>query len=801
MPVGTQTSGAGAWTVVHAKRGLTVEEVLMDQQELRQLEARCIQESPPPCITACPIHVDVRAMAAAVQRGDLNGALKIVKKALPFPGIIGRVCDQPCRAACTRKDVGEAIAIAALERACADLGADVKITALPSRGKRAAIVGGGLSGLTAAFDLAKKGWRVTVFEASDRLGGRLWAFPEAILPRHVIRADLAVVEALGVQLRLNRAVGADLPLAQLRAEFDAVYVAVGAAEADALGLARDEAGHLLSDPLTYATDQDGVFAGGSLLRAAGAYSPILSISDGRRGATSIDRYLQGASLTAARQNEGSYPSQLYTNAAGVEPLPAVPMSDPEAGYSQDEAVREALRCLLCECLECVKVCEYLAHYRNYPKRYIREIYNNLSIVAGQRHSNQFINSCSLCGLCFEVCPTGLDMADVCRQARKTMVEQGRMPPSAHDFALRDMAFSTGEKFVLARHEPGATTSEYLFFPGCQLCGSAPEQVEQVYGYLRERLSDGVGLVLGCCGAPADWAGRETLRQEVVADLGARFRAMGSPRLILACSSCTQVFKAHLPEFELVSLWELFVDLGLPEAARPPAAARLALHDPCTTRYERPMQDSVRSLLVQLGYEVEELPLSRERTECCSYGGLMWFANRDLAQQVVQRRIEASPADYVTYCATCRDFFAAHGKRTLHLLDLIFAADLEERATRPDPGYSWRHENRARLKRKLLKEVWGEEMPDQAAYEAIHLQIPAEVRARLEERLILVEDIQQVIEFAERTGARFLDPDTGRFLASHRPASVTYWVEYSPHGDSFVIHNAYSHRMFVGRESG
>jgi glutamate synthase (NADPH/NADH) small chain len=277
--------------------------------------------------------------------------------------------------------------------------------------------------------------------------------------------------------------------------------------------------------------------------------------------------------------------------------------------------------------------------------------------------------------------------------------------------------------------------------------------------------------------------------------------MGSPRLILACSSCYQVFKAHLPEFELVSLWELFADLGLPEAARPLAAGRLALHDPCTTRHERPMQDSVRHILAQLGYEVEELPLSRERTECCSYGGLMWFANRELAQQVVQRRIEASPADYVTYCATCRDFFASRGKRSLHLLDLIFAADLEARATRPDPGYSWRHENRARLKCRLLKEVWGEEMPDQAAYEAIQLQISAEVRARLEERLILVEDIQQVIEFAERAGARFLDADTGRYLASHRPASVTYWVEYSPQGDGFVVHNAYSHRMLVGRGTG
>ena len=102
-------------------------------EQLREIESRCIQDSPPPCVTACPIHVDVRTMAAAIQQGDLPGALKIVKKALPFPGIIGRVCDQPCRAGCNRKHVGEVIAIAALERACADLGGDTgKIATLPS---------------------------------------------------------------------------------------------------------------------------------------------------------------------------------------------------------------------------------------------------------------------------------------------------------------------------------------------------------------------------------------------------------------------------------------------------------------------------------------------------------------------------------------------------------------------------------------------------------------------------------------------------------------------------------------------
>jgi glutamate synthase (NADPH/NADH) small chain len=146
---------------------------------------------------------------------------------------------------------------------------------------------------------------------------------------------------------------------------------------------------------------------------------------------------------------------------------------------------------------------------------------------------------------------------------------------------------------------------------------------------------------------------------------------------------------------------------------------------------------------------------------------------------------------------CRDFFAGRGKRALHLLDLVYGSDLDARAVRPSPGYSQRHENRARLKRRLLKEVWGEAMDEQPqSFEAIRLLITGDVQARLDERLILVEDIQRVIEYAERTGSRLLNPATGRLLAYYRPTAVTYWVEYSPQGGAFAVHNAYSHRMEI-----
>jgi glutamate synthase (NADPH) small chain len=771
----------------------------MEQTELRLLEDLCIQEHAPPCAAVCPVHVNVRGMIAEIAQGDFSAALSIFQKSVPFPSIICRICDQPCRIACNRKDAGEAIEIVALERACVELGAPGKpAKPLPKRDKRVAVVGAGLSGMTTAYELGKKGYGVVMFDAAVAPGGKLWQMPEERLPRSVINTDTEVLGHMGVELRLNTRLASDISLAGLLAEFDAVYLGLGADAAVSSDLERDDASRVKVDPLTFATSQARVFAGGSMLRAQGGYSPIQSLSEGRRAATSIDRLLQGASLSAARQNEGSYQTRLYTDLETVAPLPAVVPSNPTVGYCAEEAIAEAQRCIQCECMECIKVCEYLRHYGSYPKRYVREVYNNLSIVMGTRHANRFTNSCSLCGLCAEVCPNDLDMAAVCSDARRLMVQQGKMPPSAHDFALRDMAFSNSSKFATARNQPGTASSTYLFFPGCQLAGSSPAYVEQLYAYLTKRLDGGVGLMLRCCGAPADWAGRDDLLQDAVADLKATHREMGNPTVLLACSSCYSVFKKHLPDVEIVSLWQKMDELGLPSDSKAKSTDNLvvSVHDPCTTRYESDIHDSARNIITQLGYTIEELPMSREKTECCSFGGLMWFANRELAQDVIRRRISESNADYVTYCAMCRDFFASQGKRTLHILDLMFGDDIQTLAERDNPGYSLRHENRARLKRKLLQELWGEEMPDREEYEAIVLEIAPDVAELMEDRLILIEDVQRVIGTAEKTGRRLLNPDTGHFLAHYRPTAVTYWVEYSPKGEAFVIHNAYSHRMEI-----
>lgn len=763
----------------------------MDQQELRKFEQQCTQSSPPACTASCPLHVDARALMQAVKQEDFAAAADILQKKQPFPGIISRICEHPCETACTRQEAGGSLAISEIEKYCVQ---NIPTRPLspkaiaPKQGK-IAVVGAGISGLTAAWELAKKGYSVVIFEAASAIGGRLLTLDEKILPQQVFVDDLAVLNKSGIEIRLNSCVGIDISWAKVFEEFTAVYLACGLKGKVPDQLAGDN-GHVEIDEITFCTALPNVFAGGSMRRGQDSF--IYSAGDGRRATISIDRFMQKASLVASRQREGEFVTDLFVNTSGVPALPPVLMDDQEQGYSRQEAVAEASRCLDCQCLECVKACTFMQKFKGYPKTYLREIYNNDSIVMGKRHANKLINSCSLCGQCGVICPNDLDLGEVIKVVRQEMVQKNKMPPSAHDFALQDMAYSNSDLFALTKHEPGTVASRYVFFPGCQLSASNPQRVEEVYAYLRQGLDGGVGLMLRCCGAPAEWAGREDLNRQALGEIRAEWEALGKPVIITACSTCFASFKPNFPE--VVSIWEIIRQIGLPESSRP--GRKFAIHDTCTTRLETQMHEDVRTILAQLGYAIEELPYNRDKTKCCGYGGLMWSANRDLSKQVALERAQESDADYVVYCAMCRDSLAAQGKRTVHLLDLIFDADPLLEAEKAGPNYSTRHENRFRLKTRLTQNLWQEDLSLEKSYMNIKLKLLDGVQELLEERRILLEDVQKVIEYAEETGRKFINDTDQHFLAYYKPASVTYWVEYSPQDEYFVVHNAYCHRMQI-----
>ncbi len=771
----------------------------MDGQRVKEWEARCIEEQPPACTTACPLRVDVRGMLEKMKTGDFAGACALYARVIPFPAILSRICDHPCEAACRRAEAGGAIRIAALERACIE-NAYASIRRAPQsnrKAKRVAVVGAGLAGLTAAFDLAMKGQAVTVFEAGARPLERLLRDYGAVLQPSAIDADIAALTKLGVTIHCGTRVTGNGPsgLDTLIASYDAVLLALGPNPAPEFGstLGRTPAGYVEIDPATRGTSHPKVFGGGFHGGPGVPYSPISSAHDGRRAAASIDRLLQGASLTASRADEATG-SCLFVNTAAHAPVPPVEAAAPERAYSPSEAMAEAARCFPCRCLECVKACEYLKHFSSYPKRYVRDIYNNISIVMGNRKTNRMIDSCTLCGLCEAICPNDLSMGEVCLEARRTMVESGHMPASHHDFALRDMTHSRSDAAAFARHEPGRTASAMAFFPGCQLSASSPWHVERIYAHLRAKIPGGVGLMIDCCGAPAHWSGRRSLHDEVKAGVREKWESLGRPEIVTACSTCLKMLGDFHPEMKARSLWTVITETGWPDGPRPQIAGPFAIHDPCTARHAVEVQRAVRGLAAGLGASVRELS-GAELTTCCGFGGLASFANPEVTGKIVDRRIGESTDDYLTYCAMCRDNFARRGKRSVHLLDLVFPAPgAADPAARPDPGFSRRRDNRVRLKVRLLRELWGENMSDPVP--EIDLIVPEDVRAEMERKLILVEDVARAIAQAEATGKKLKNKATGHLIATHRAGEFTCWAEYEVTPAGIVLHRAYGHRMQV-----
>lgn len=807
----------------------------MEKIELQEWENKCIQEEPPQCTAGCPIHVDARLFVKQAGLGEWDEAFKTLSKTMPFPNIVGRICDHPCELVCKRGEADEPIAIGALERACIETTQEkVKGVMQPRKKLRGAVIGSGLSCLTVAWDLLRKGYLITVFEPGDRLGGTLWEYPQTLLPPHVISEELSILENLGATVTFFAEVGRDGFIAGVKGEFDAVFVGLGTPGLNLHALDLDEHGAVRVEPLTLATSMEGLFAGREC-REGGLLSPINEVFEGRRAATSIDRYAMNVSMDSGRDHEGPFATRLYTNIDGIEPLSRIVPGDPVRGYSTAEAAREAERCIQCECMECVKVCLYLERYKGYPKKYARQVFNNEKVIFGAAHTkNQFVNSCSTCGLCKTVCPNDFFMGDLCLQARKTMVENKFMPSSFHEFALQDMAHSNGERFELCRHEPGREESAWLYFPSCQLCATSPGEVLSSYRFLRERLSGGVGIMLRCCGAPAFWAGRDDLFQDSLDMLRREWELTGRPRVITACSTCRSLFMDRIPEMETVTLWKVLEETGLPDREASPACGgedkTITVADPCITRHDRDTQKRVREIAMSLGFTIEELPLSGEKPECCGYGGLMYNSNPELARDVMAHRTEkmetASPQlfsppagwfrtrvkentdtvyyrttvsdhDYLAYCAMCRDNLASAGKRTAHLLELLFPnVDGADPAARGWISWSERRRNRVTVKEAILVDLGVKGGSPVEEYEKIVLYIAEEVRRRIDDRRILEDDIRKVILHSEQSGKRLLNSGTGHFLACLQSENVTFWVEYSPSDNGFTVHNAYCHRMKI-----
>ncbi|MCD8149622.1 MAG: FAD-dependent oxidoreductase [Clostridiales bacterium] len=206
-------------------------------------------EQPIPCVTLCPAHVDVPGYIALAAAGRADDAIRLIRKDNPFPTACALICEHPCERRCRRKMIDDAVNIRALKRYVVDhASADSVPTppCNPSTGKKVAVIGSGPSGLTAAYFLQLMGHQCTVFEEKKQLGGMLrYGIPNYRFPRERLQQDLDAILSTGIEVKTETPIGTE-EMKQLRAEYDAVYVAIGAHTDKKLRLEGEDSENVIS---------------------------------------------------------------------------------------------------------------------------------------------------------------------------------------------------------------------------------------------------------------------------------------------------------------------------------------------------------------------------------------------------------------------------------------------------------------------------------------------------------------------------------------------------------------------------
>jgi len=281
-------------------------------------------EKTPPCVSHCPIEADIRGWLTTIAQAEAYGrtndeALELAWRKItdrnPFPAICGRVCPHPCEAECNRKDKDGAVAINALERFVGDFGISrgLKLARLSEETHpgKIAVVGSGPAGLSCAYQLSRRGYPVTVFEAFSRPGGMLrYGIPAYRLPREVLDAEIQRILDLGVELKCGVVIGKDISLDQLRQDYKAIFVGIGAHKGLRLGVPGEDADNVFTGTefLNRANSSDDMQLGDKVVVVGGGDTAVDAARISKRlgaGVTILYRRTRAEMRAIEREIDGA----------------------------------------------------------------------------------------------------------------------------------------------------------------------------------------------------------------------------------------------------------------------------------------------------------------------------------------------------------------------------------------------------------------------------------------------------------------------------------------------------------------
>jgi len=358
-------------------------QIVTEDEELREarqtglelLLSEHVGDCEAPCQIGCPAHMNIPLMNRLIAAGNFEESLRIVKRDIALPSVLGRICPAPCEGICHRKTVDEAVSICSLKRFVGDENDVHPWPVPPLNGHRVAVIGAGPAGLSAAYYLRLNGVEPTLFDQEDAPGGQLRTeIPEEKLPRAVLDREIQSILDTGVIFKGNHPVG-DECCSRFKEEFDAIIVTTGNLNdlTKSFQLAGTPKG-LEVNRDTFETSEPGVFAAGNVLRSSKL--AIRSLGQGKTAAYSAIQYLLGQPVRGEYRKfnsrvgklmESEWSEYLLESHSGKRQDP----ENIEVGYTREMAMQEASRCLHCDCraIDNCLLRDWSDHYKAIQKRF------------------------------------------------------------------------------------------------------------------------------------------------------------------------------------------------------------------------------------------------------------------------------------------------------------------------------------------------------------------------------------------------------------------------------------------------
>lgn len=347
-----------------------------------------------PCHVTCPAKMDIPLMIRQIASGEFGEAIKTVKKDIPLPAVLGRICPAPCENACRRRLHDSAVSICLLKRFVADVdlasGSPYLPVQVEKKNKRVAVIGAGCVGLSAAYYLQAAGFECTVFDKNDRAGGMLCDEPVAA----VLAGEVAVIEKMGVKFKLKTNVSSGKIFVNICQQFDAVLLAVGLENTEGLE-----------------SSLKSVFVGSDI--GGKKKMAVAAVAAGKEAAVCVGQYLDGNEVSGSVKPFNSRMGKLFDGEIdvfmeGASKDARVEPDGYDGGFVNAEAKGESQRCLHCDCRKPVdcKLRRYSEEYSAKSGTYKAKRREFLQVLEEQVVYEQ--GKCIDCGLCVEIasCDSG-----------------------------------------------------------------------------------------------------------------------------------------------------------------------------------------------------------------------------------------------------------------------------------------------------------------------------------------------------------------------------------------------------------